>query len=98
MAKGEYEPISASGAKADCICAFARINGDRAALVFTARFPARREADPGWLDTTITLPERLQNRKWVDIFSGKELIEAGASVDANLVFGDMPVAVFAQAD
>ena len=98
FAKGEYEPISATGPKADCICAFARINGDRAALVVTARFPARRDADLGWFDTAITIPERILSRKWIDIFTGKKLCAAGASVDPNLIFGDMPVAVFAQAD
>jgi (1->4)-alpha-D-glucan 1-alpha-D-glucosylmutase len=98
FSKGEYEPVSATGAKADCICAFARIDGDRAALVVTARFPARRDADPDWFDTTIAMPERLLNRKWVDIFTGMELRDAQATVGANSILADMPVAVFAQAD
>jgi hypothetical protein len=45
-AEGAYEPVAASGPKADHLCAFARGHGEDALLVVAARFPARLEAEP----------------------------------------------------
>jgi hypothetical protein len=49
---GEEPSCLIAGPGADLICGFSRIFENRAALVITARFPARRESDPDWRDTT----------------------------------------------
>jgi (1->4)-alpha-D-glucan 1-alpha-D-glucosylmutase len=88
--KGDYEPLLATGSKADCICAFARRYQDRSVVVAASRFPARLEADPCWNGTRIPMPGGLRN-----IFTGAECNVEGGSVSANSVFRELPVAVFA---
>jgi (1->4)-alpha-D-glucan 1-alpha-D-glucosylmutase len=93
FARGEYEPVQATGPKADLICAFVRRCGDRSALVITSRFPARLGADPDWCGTTISLPQPLAGRTWRNILTGavpQQIEEAGPALDG------MPVAVFTQ--
>jgi (1->4)-alpha-D-glucan 1-alpha-D-glucosylmutase len=97
FAGGDYEPILAAGPRGDCICAFGRSNAGRMALVVTARFPFRREAEPGWEGTTVTMPERLLNSRWRNIFTGEMLCVRAVSLGADVMLSDMPVAVFEQA-
>jgi (1->4)-alpha-D-glucan 1-alpha-D-glucosylmutase len=97
FASGDYEPIPAAGPRADCVCAFGRYSADRAALVFTARFPFRREAEQCWEGTTVALPERLVDTRWRNIFTGETLCVHEANLTAGLLLGDMPAAVFEQA-
>jgi (1->4)-alpha-D-glucan 1-alpha-D-glucosylmutase len=93
--RGDYEPILSAGPKADCICGFARIEGDYAALIVTARFPARREADPEWQGTTLGLPFRLAARTFRNIFTGTRLTAGEIELTPDLVLDALPVAVLA---
>jgi (1->4)-alpha-D-glucan 1-alpha-D-glucosylmutase len=92
FARGEYEPLPATGPQADLICAFARRCGDRAAIVITSRFPARQEADADWSGTTISIPQQLAGKSWQNVLTGAvlQIEEVGPAL------AGFPVAVFTQ--
>lgn len=92
--RGCYDPLLSAGAKADCICGFSRMHGDRALLVMTARFPARREADPDWGGTTVAIPQQLAGCAFRNIFNGARMCAHDIEIAMDLVFDDLPVAVF----
>lgn len=92
---GAYEPIMSAGPKADCLCAYARIAGDRALLVIAARFPARREMDPDWRGTVLALAPQLSAGTFRNILTGRRLSASDIEVAVDLVFDGLPVAVFA---
>jgi (1->4)-alpha-D-glucan 1-alpha-D-glucosylmutase len=94
FASGEYEPLTATGARADLVCAFARKRGDERVLVMASRFPARLEADPDWADTTILLPSSPGVETYRNILTGATISAEANSLDAAAVFGGLPVAVF----
>ena len=88
--KGDYEPLIATGDRADCVCAFGRRYENQCVTVAVARFPARRDADPDWRGTRIPLPWSPRN-----IFTGAECPVENGCADAKAVFEHWPVAVFA---
>ena len=92
---GEYEPLLATGPKADCICAFVRRYKDRIALVVVARFPYRLEADPGWTGTSIPVPPHLAGKRLRSVLTYAELLLEGELVEIETVLRALPVAVFA---
>jgi (1->4)-alpha-D-glucan 1-alpha-D-glucosylmutase len=92
---GDYEPLQSFGAKADCVCGFARIHSDRAVLVIIARFPARREQDPDWRDTTVALPQRVSHGTFQNIFTGARFTASDVESAIEVVFDGCPVAVLA---
>jgi (1->4)-alpha-D-glucan 1-alpha-D-glucosylmutase len=91
---GEYEPVIATGPKADQICAFARRYEDEMLVVAGARFPARIEFDPDWTGTEIPWPEPAdRNIVWRDLLSG-QIVECYSDVIAmERLLGGMPVVV-----
>ncbi|MEO8369140.1 MAG: malto-oligosyltrehalose synthase [Candidatus Solibacter sp.] len=91
--RGAYEPILSAGPRADCICAYARIEDGCALLVVTARFPARREMDAEWLRTTLALPPRLAGKKFRNILTGTRLSASDVELALDLVLDALPVAV-----
>jgi (1->4)-alpha-D-glucan 1-alpha-D-glucosylmutase len=93
FARGAYEPLAAAGPKADLVCAFARVCTGDSVVIATSRFPARLEADPGWAGTVIPLPANLHSARLRDVLGGRE-IGPGEQLDAELVFRDLPAAVF----
>jgi (1->4)-alpha-D-glucan 1-alpha-D-glucosylmutase len=93
FACGKYESVIAEGAGSDCICGFERHHEDRSVVVLTARFPVRREVEPGWGDTKIPLPERLRGQQLREVFTRREIHSDGSFIDAGEVFGDLPIAV-----
>jgi (1->4)-alpha-D-glucan 1-alpha-D-glucosylmutase len=94
--KGEYEPLSATGAKADLICAFARRDANTCIIVITTRFPARLEADPCWCDTSIPMPQGMKDTPLRNLFSGHEIEVRDGSIHAGTALEGLPVAIFAQ--
>jgi len=90
FAKGDYQPLLASGSRADLVCAFARRYLDDFAIVITSRFPVRFETNSDWGDTALAIPGQ---RTYCNIFTGRELMIDGDSVDLAMVLGDLPVAV-----
>jgi (1->4)-alpha-D-glucan 1-alpha-D-glucosylmutase len=95
FASGDYEPLPTSGAKADCVCAFARIQGCRAVVVIVARFPSRRRQDPEWHDTTVAIPAQLSKCVFKNIFTGARLAVTDIESAIGVVFDGSPVAVLA---
>jgi (1->4)-alpha-D-glucan 1-alpha-D-glucosylmutase len=101
--EGDYEPLAASGSKADHICAFARNRDDCSLLVAVARFPVRLETDPNWDGTEVACPKAADGvvgwgvTRWRDLLNGR-LVECreGPTLPARLLFGDLPVAVLAR--
>ncbi len=91
--RGAYEPILSAGPKADCICGFARIEGNCAVMIIMARFPARRETDPEWRSTTVALPSQLAARTFRNIFTGAHLSSGNIELALDLVLDALPVAV-----
>ena len=91
--RGAYEPVLCAGPQADCICGFARIQEERALLVVTARFPARRETDPEWRRTTLAIPPGLAAATFRNIFTGKCLAARDIELALDLVLDALPVAV-----
>jgi (1->4)-alpha-D-glucan 1-alpha-D-glucosylmutase len=90
---GRYEPLIGEGLKADLLCAFERFEGDHSAMVVAARFPHRREMDPGWSDTAIPVPPNLQGKRLRDVITGAEVHQNNQRVDAAEVFGPLPIAI-----
>ncbi|MHB8647176.1 MAG: malto-oligosyltrehalose synthase [Thermomicrobiales bacterium] len=78
---GFYVPLDAQGAKADHVCAFARTDGDDAAIVVAPRLVVgltggeeRPPLGPDiWGDTWLTLPPEYAGRHYRNIFTGEEL-------------------------
>jgi (1->4)-alpha-D-glucan 1-alpha-D-glucosylmutase len=93
FARGRYEPLVATGAKADQICAFARCYQEDVLVVAVARFPLRWEADRDWAGTEIPWPQAAANEAhWRDLFRGDVVERCGEGVEVEAVLGDMPVA------
>jgi (1->4)-alpha-D-glucan 1-alpha-D-glucosylmutase len=106
---GSYCPAETRGPKADHVFAFARRQGDEAALVVVPRFPSRL-APPGappigpdvWGDTSLFLPEWTGPLKFRDRFTGAEVtleaVDGGAGVRVAEVLRDFPVALLLAVD
>jgi (1->4)-alpha-D-glucan 1-alpha-D-glucosylmutase len=93
FANGRYEPLIATGSRADQICAFVRCHEGAALLVTSARFPARWEDDRDWTETEIPWPQTAASGTyWRDLLSGRLLECSGEGIGVEEVLGDMPVA------
>jgi (1->4)-alpha-D-glucan 1-alpha-D-glucosylmutase len=93
-ATGDYEALTASGAKADHICAYARTAEAGSILVVTARFPARLEAEPEWGDTIVPWPQDGEAARWRDLLTGQVIERScGGPLRVASVLQALPVAV-----
>jgi (1->4)-alpha-D-glucan 1-alpha-D-glucosylmutase len=90
FSNGSYEPLTATGPKADHICAFARMDGEHVLIVVTTRFPLRLEADPCWDGTEIPWPREIAKTTWRDLLTGQIVTRGGGAL---LPPRDLPVAV-----
>jgi (1->4)-alpha-D-glucan 1-alpha-D-glucosylmutase len=97
VAAGGYEPLAATGARADQLCAFLRSHVTDRLLVVAARFPARLEADRGWGDTAIPLPAAAGAGGWRDLLTGHVLERPGSLLTAEAVLADLPLAILVPA-
>ena len=94
---GTYEPLDVLGARSDHVVAFARIDGERAAVTIAPRLVcdlegASEQPNSWWGDTVVRLPDPLRGRPWRAQITGQDF--SGA---AQLRVGDLlrplPVAV-----
>lgn len=100
--ESNYVPLSAHGAHADKICAFARIRGKQVAVVIAPRLwgslLGETEYRPGieiWQDTAIQLPE-ISGLQYRNIFSKEMMIGVGdGEMRLSEVLKDFPVALLA---
>ncbi|HUR17307.1 MAG TPA: malto-oligosyltrehalose synthase [Acidimicrobiales bacterium] len=81
---GSYEPLSVTGARAEHVVAFAR---GGTAVTVVPRLVIGLGAEPNWLDTSFTLPDR----PWRNLFSGEDL--KGGEQKLADVFDGFPVAL-----
>ena len=94
---GRYEPLSATGCKAEHICAFNRTCEGDALMVVAARFPLRLEADPDWNGTEIPTPAIGGQTHWRDLLSGRQ-IEFQEAIDVATVLKYLPITVLVPAN
>jgi len=90
---GDYQSLEAHGTQAECVCAYARQNGDQVLLSLTALFPYRLQSRGFDADSVIMLPANLQGRAWRDLLSGRELTVHDGCLSAQAVFSELPAAV-----
>ena len=67
-------------------------------MVLTARYPARREADPGWFDTQIPIPPSLHRKRLRELLTGSEVHAENLQMNPAEVFRELPIAVIADYD
>jgi (1->4)-alpha-D-glucan 1-alpha-D-glucosylmutase len=94
---GRYEPVTATGCKAELICAFTRSCEGDALMVVAARFPSRLEADPDWNGTEIPCPPVDGQTPWRDLLCGHLVEFHGEAVDAAAVLRYLPIAALVPA-
>ena len=93
FASGGYEALGVTGANADCVCAFARHNDNHMVVVLAARFPARREVEPGWSGTVVSLPKFTSPGSWRNVFTGAEIPSERGELEVGLALDGLNVAV-----
>ena len=95
-----YEGLTASGARAGEVIAFARALDGQVAIALAGRhFTRLGEGDaapvgPVWQDTTVRLPPALAGRRFRDVFSGQTIASAASgTLPLPEVFAHLPVAL-----
>jgi (1->4)-alpha-D-glucan 1-alpha-D-glucosylmutase len=99
--RGEYTPLRAEGADANRVVAFARREGEKAAVVVVPRLASDKvlahpgSSDPGeeWGETCVVLPADLAGGPFVNLYSGAHLRAVDAHLPASAVFRACPVAL-----
>jgi (1->4)-alpha-D-glucan 1-alpha-D-glucosylmutase len=94
---GRYEPVMASGQKADHIFAFLRYKGEKSVLIVVPRLivsllSSCRMAPIGpevWQDTQLELPKDWSGREWENIFTGERI--GGDKITAASILADFPI-------
>jgi (1->4)-alpha-D-glucan 1-alpha-D-glucosylmutase len=95
FAWGGYEPLIATGPRADQICGFVRRYEEDMLVVIAMRFPLRCEENTDWTGTEIPWPRASAGRAhWRDVLCGGGFDVRDVAVGVKAVFGEMPVAVF----
>jgi (1->4)-alpha-D-glucan 1-alpha-D-glucosylmutase len=101
FARGDYLPLETRGTHAGAVLAFTRRHGNRTALVVV---PLRSYAlldaasapvfDPAaWADTTVQLPQGMQELQWSDAYTGRTLRADGGRLAIGEVLATLPVAL-----
>jgi (1->4)-alpha-D-glucan 1-alpha-D-glucosylmutase len=94
---GDYQPLPATGPRAEEIGAYARTHGEQRLIVAFARYARRRETS-GFDDSTLVpVPESFGGGPWHEILSGRELSVGGNGLEPRVLFSQLPVAVLASA-
>ncbi|HXR19547.1 MAG TPA: malto-oligosyltrehalose synthase [Steroidobacteraceae bacterium] len=91
-ASGDYQPLPASGPRAEEIGAYLRTRGDRRLIVALARYTHRREADGFDEQTHVPIPDALAGGPWRELLSGLTLA-AASRLEPRALFSHLPVAV-----
>lgn len=100
--RGDYAPLDAAGARAEHVCAFARVASDDAAIVVVPRLLARRGVEmpplgrPYWDETRLTLPGGVIGRFTNPFTGGAVSIEHDTLFVAEAL-AEFPVALLTRA-
>jgi len=99
---GEYLPLRTEGTDADRLVAFARCQGDHAALVVVPRLASEKAlahsgsgAGDEWGDSSVVLPPPLSGITFRNLFSGARLSAVDGHLAASAILRASPVAVLA---
>ena len=89
--EGSYQPLQAEGPRAGNLCAFARVQGERTAVVVAPRLVAgilegARLPPQAFAGTRVPLPE---GKRFVDALTGEE--RASGALDE--LFSTLPIAL-----
>ena len=90
---GDYQPLAASGPRAEEFGAYARVHGERRLIVAFARYTRRRESDGFDESTHWPISETLRHGSWREILSGRELAFEAERLEPRTLFSQLPVAV-----
>lgn len=100
---GSYEPVEVEGRLRRHLVAFARVLGEKAAIVLAPRLMAQvvpeREWPIGmevWEGTFLRLPEGLKDSSWRDAFTGR-LLKLEGLQDAGAALDSFPAALLIKA-
>jgi (1->4)-alpha-D-glucan 1-alpha-D-glucosylmutase len=103
FAAGDYLPLTATGACADHLFAFARRRGTEAAITVVPRLviplvrgERRRVTGDAWGDTRVTVPPEMADRVWRSVLTGRETraerhAEGGGAIDLSALFAQLPL-------
>lgn len=102
---GAYVPLRAVGERAEHVFAFARVDGNHAAIVVVPRMPVgltggdvHRFGDAGlWGDTRLRLPNDVATGTFRDAFTGRDIASPERSIAIADVLGTFPVAMLVSA-
>jgi malto-oligosyltrehalose synthase len=110
--QGDYLPLTARGAKADCICAHAWRHDDALIIAAAPRWYMSLMSEGGmpplgetaWTDTLIELPPETPSAAYVNLFTGERVESArfedaqgqGLALRAAQVFAHFPAALLRQ--
>jgi (1->4)-alpha-D-glucan 1-alpha-D-glucosylmutase len=95
FAQGGYEPLVATGPRADEICAFVRCHDQDALVVTAARFPVRSDENCDWTGTEIPWPQAAGGEtRWRDLLCGRVVERRSEAMAVGALLGEMPVAAF----
>jgi (1->4)-alpha-D-glucan 1-alpha-D-glucosylmutase len=102
---GDYLPIDTRGEHAERVCAFARLEGEQAAIVAAPRLIGRMVEAHGvplgeqaWADTTLVLPKALTGH-YCNTYTGERVMpDETGSIHAHRVFNAFPVALLYRVD
>ena len=94
--EGQYQPLNARGPRGENVIAFARVDGEKAAITIAPRVTVELDTDEQangwWGDTVIILPEPLQARSWRAPIGGRD-IPTGGELPVGDLLRPLPVAV-----
>jgi (1->4)-alpha-D-glucan 1-alpha-D-glucosylmutase len=92
--RGSYEPLSLTGAFADCCVAFARGAGGRTIVVLAPRLSSRVGFPPigqAWRETAVRLPSGFSGGR--DLFTGETVSAQNGALPLASAFARLPFAV-----
>jgi (1->4)-alpha-D-glucan 1-alpha-D-glucosylmutase len=90
--EGSYEPLSASGAAVDRICAFARRTKSATLVVAILLYPGRNFFQD-IATAMVALPSETSAKIWIDLISQREITARGDLIAAADLFAPAPLAV-----
>lgn len=92
FAKGAYQPLDATGPRAEHVVAFLRGEGTEAVLVAVPRLVGGLGPEPDWSGTALALPEGFAGTGWRNRLTGT-VVPAADTIPAADVFDGFPVAL-----